>query len=169
MIGLPWQLGALAAVAVASGAAAWWLTREHYIEERIAYITSQRAAEVELIRRHAEEVLALQARNHDAAARLDAQHAKHQSELDKALADNRDLARKLGGLRDPGRRPTSSCPVPAATNAASQPAADPAAGRLSDEASEFLLAFSRAADEAAAYARTCHAWVKTLDDRSQKE
>lgn len=169
MIGLPWQLGALAAVAVASGAAAWWLTREHYIEERIAYIASQRAAEVELIRRHADEVLALQARNHDAAARLDAQHAQHQSELDKALADNRDLARRLGGLRDPGRRPTGACPVPVTTDAASEPAGDPAAGRLSDEASEFLLEFARQADEAAAYARTCHAWIKTLDSRSQKE
>lgn len=94
-----------------------------------------------------------------AANELEARHEQSQQALDQALADNRRLARELGGLRDPGRRPRSDCAVPGTAGAAELPAGGTAGARLSAEATEFLLDFARDADRAAEYARSCREWV----------
>jgi hypothetical protein len=88
-------------------------------------------------------------------------HAKARDQIERTLADNRRLARQLGGLRDPGRK-GSDCPLPGSAEATSNGDAEATAGRLSDEAESFLLEFAAEADRAAEYARTCHEWaVKT--------
>lgn len=169
MISLPYVAASAAALAGLSAIGAWWVTREYYIDQHIAYVTSQRAEEVDALRKHTDEVMRLQERNHALATDLEAQHGADQDALDKALADNRRLARKLGGLRDPGGRSTDHCPVPAAAPAAGQPADAPTGNRLSGEAAEFLLEFARDADAAASYARLCHRWVEGLDGASRRE
>lgn len=85
-----------------------------------------------------------------------------QAELDKTLAENRRLAAAAGGLHDPGRKPAAGARMPAAPAAACA-SADPAAeGRLSAEATRFLLEFGADADRAAGYAITGHAYAETV-------
>lgn len=93
-------------------------------------------------------------------------HAKARDQIERTLADNRRLARQLGGLRDPGRK-GSDCPMPGSTKATGNGDAGTTEGRLSeasegllsDEASEFILEFAAEADRAAEYALTCHDWA----------
>ena len=127
------------------------LSNEKLAAEKFAE-ASDRAAEIE--------------RTHAALAQdLEIKNVEANKLLDEALAKNRSLARKLGGLRDPLAKPPSGCPVPSGTGTPSNPDDGATTGRLSDEASEFLLEFSREADEAANYATTCHNWAKELNGR----
>lgn len=83
--------------------------------------------------------------------------------LDETLADNRRLTRELDGLRDPFAKPSRGCSMSTDANSPSNPDDGATSGRLSDEASEFLLAFARGADAAASYAATCHNWARELN------
>jgi hypothetical protein len=82
---------------------------------------------------------------------------------DATLADNRRLATELGGLRDPGRRPSCGITLSSASTTASQPDNGTTGTELSAEATEFLLEFARSADRAAQYAKTCHDWIQELN------
>ena len=105
-------------------------------------------------------------RTHAALAQdLEIKNVEANKLLDEALVKNRGLARELGGSRDPFAKPPSGCPVPSGTGTTSNPDDGATTGRLSDEASEFLLEFAREADEAANYATTCHNWAKELNGR----
>ena len=105
-------------------------------------------------------------RNHTSLAQdLEIKNVEANKLLDEALAKNRSLARKLGGLRDPFAKPPSGCSVPTGTSTSSNSNDGTPTGRLSDEASEFLLEFARDADDAANYATTCHNWAKELNGR----
>ena len=88
------------------------------------------------------------------------QHEANRTRLAALRADNRRLSAELGGLRDPFAAP--ACPVSTAPDGTVDPADPAAVGRLSAEASEFLLGFAYDADRAAEYASTCHQWVKQL-------
>lgn len=87
----------------------------------------------------------------------------------QALADaNADLARKLGGLRDPYA--TSKCVSRASTPASSSTASsgnevagksDESEGLLSPEASAFLLRQAKRCDKVIDYAWTCYGWVQS--------
>lgn len=79
-------------------------------------------------------------------------------QLEQTLADNRRLARQLGGLRDPGFR-SNSCTMSKGTPSASSVTGSAAGSQLSDEATQFLLEFAADADRVASYAKTCHEWV----------
>jgi hypothetical protein len=97
-------------------------------------------------------------------------HAKARDQIERTLADNRRLARQLGGLRDPGRK-GSDCPLPGSAEATSNGDAGTSEGRLSGEsagllspeASDFILELAADADRAAQYARTCHEWAVNLN------
>lgn len=108
-----------------------------------------------------QRVLEIERQRDELNNRIEVTYADSQSEIRRILLDNTRLARRLGGLRDPGHRPSSDC-APGAGEGAGQPAGAPAEGRLSDEASEFLLEFAADADRAAAYAALCHEWAMSL-------
>lgn len=119
----------------------------------------ERRTAAEALTKETERVLELQQKLAQAAQQADREHKEKADEIDRIEADNRRLARELGGLRDPGRRPATHCPASGegggaggATDAASD-------GRLSDEASEFLLAEARRADEVSNWANTCRGWL----------
>ena len=141
---------------------AWKITASFKDSHYTAVIESQRAnAEVAL--REANDRAIKVEREHKALAdQLELSHAERDAEKDRILAENRRLARELGGLRDPGKRPACRAAVPATAGPTVAAADDPADGRLSAEASEFLLDFARECDAAADYARTAHDWAVGL-------
>jgi hypothetical protein len=96
------------------------------------------------------------------ATELEVQNEIGKQKLDDAYRDNRALSTQLGGLRDPGRRPSGSCPAGATTGSAQQPVGETTGTALSAEASDFLLDFAKQADDAAQYANTCYDWLQRL-------
>lgn len=108
-----------------------------------------------------ERAMIAERQNADMANNLEVQNAKNRKRLDAVLADNRRLARELGGLRDPYAT-ASGCAMPTSAEPTGSAAYGTATGRLSDEASHFLLEFARDADQAAEYAATCYQWIDGL-------
>lgn len=155
---------ALAAVAglLIGVVASWWLTADYKDASWRATIETQKVEAARQLQVATEKAVQTERDNQRLANQIEAQHAQTTKQLDAALADNRRIARELGGLRDPGRRPSGGCAVPSDPNATGVAAAGTAEGRLSDEASEVLLEFARQADAAAQYAATCHQWIKQL-------
>lgn len=158
------MLGAVVA-AIAGAIAGWWITDD--------ILTSKHEAQIQRMRLDAANALqaatdrAIQAER-DAislALKLEVQSAENKQKLDSVLTDNRRLARELGGLRDPFAKPAGGCTMPASPAGSGLAVPAPAPGRLSDEASEFLLEFAREADRAAEYANTCHRWIEEVNGR----
>lgn len=140
-----------------------------YEENKWGRVVSELRAEQEQERRTAAEALAretgrvleLQQRLNEAAQVADMGYKEKEDEIDRLEADNRRLARELGGLRDPGHRPAARCAASPAEAGGAGGTPDPASdGRLSDEATEFLLAEARRADEVANWAGTCWRWLQ---------
>ena len=117
----------------------------------------QKLDAAKMVQKATAKTLESERKNAELAQTLEVNHVQSQQQLDKALADNRRLARELGGLRDPGRRP-----VPEGSNASSELACGAAPAQLSDEATEFLLGFAHDADQVAQYAETCHTWIERV-------
>lgn len=153
----------LAIAAFTAGAGSGWLATATYKDARHgAAVATQRAEAARVMQEATEAMAKAQRLNFELANTLETTHAQSREKLDQALADNRRLARDLGGLRDPGHRPGGGCTVPATPDTTGQPDTATASGRLSNEASEFLLEFARQADRAAEYAQLCHAWITQL-------
>lgn len=85
-------------------------------------------------------------------------NGEKQQANDAILAENRRLARLLGGLRDPGAKPPAS-PLPAAPGAPSGSGSASCSDRLSEAASGFLLDFARQCDAVADQYDICRAWA----------
>jgi hypothetical protein len=152
-----------AVLAMGTGAlGSWWLTFTYKDTRHNAAMATLKAEASTALADATQRVLDVQRRNQDLANNLEVTHAKNRNNLDQALADNRRLARELGGLRDPGAQPGGGCTVPSASDTTGQPDGAATPGRLSDQASDFLLEFARQADRAAEYAQLCHAWIKEL-------
>lgn len=145
----------------------WQLTATHKDAVWDARLSKEHAAHAEALAKSTQKVRALEAARRELATNLEVVHAEGKKELDNALATNRKLARELGGLRDPGRRPSCGEPSSGTSEPAGSPAGSSTGTELSAEATEFLLEFAREADDAAAYAGLCHRWVVELRD-SQK-
>ena len=121
----------------------------------------ERRGAAEALAQETGRVLELQQRLNEAAQVADLGYKEKEDEIDRLEASNRRLVRELGGLRDPGHRPTARCATPSAEAGGARGAAEPASeGRLSDEATEFLLAEARRADEVANWAGTCWRWLQ---------
>lgn len=152
-----------AVLAMGTGAlGSWWLTSTYKDARHDAAMATFKAQASTALADATQHVLDMQRINQDLANNLEVTHAKNRNNLDQALADNRRLARELGGLRDPGARPGGSCTVPSASDTTGQSDVATTPGRLSDQASDFLLEFARQADRSAEYAQLCHAWIKEL-------
>ena len=101
----------------------------------------ERRGAAEALAQETGRVLELQQHLNKAAQVADLGHKEKEDEIDRLESDNRRLARELGGLRDPGHRPAARCAASQAEAGGAGGAPEPASnGRLSDEASEFLLA-----------------------------
>jgi hypothetical protein len=95
---------------------------------------------------------------------LEKQHAQREEEVRRMAADNRRLARELGGLRDPGRRASGGDGVSAAAEPAAGGGGAACSDRLSAEASEFLLDLAEQADRVVGQYETCRAWALRVPD-----
>lgn len=146
------------AVSLSAGAlSSFWLTARYKDARWQAVLAERESTAAARFAEATAQTIAAERASRELADKLEEEHAKYQDQHDRLLAENRRLARELGGMRDPGARACSGA-VSQAT-ASGQPQDAAACGRLSDEATEFLLAFARDADRAAAYAKTCHEWV----------
>lgn len=87
---------------------------------------------------------------------LETSHASANQKIHQLYTDNRRLAQQLGGLRDPVSANWRTLPK---TDTSCQCADTTREGRLSDQATQFLLELARDADTAAEYANTCHQWA----------
>lgn len=102
-------------------------------------------------------------RQHNTIAKeLEVQSEINKQKLDDAYHGNRALSTQLGGLRDPGRRSSGSCPTSTTAGSTQQLAGETTGAPLSAEASDFLLDFAKQADDAARYANTCYDWLQRL-------
>ena len=140
----------------------WYLTAEYKDASWTASIEKQKVEAAKELQSATDRAISAERRQNELADQLEVKHVESEKELDKALSTNRRLARELGGLRDPGRRPSCGGTVSTNSTTASQSEGGATGTELSAEASEFLLEFARDADRAAQYASTCSAWIKEL-------
>lgn len=156
------------ALAIGLGAGAlgsWYLTAKYKDSVWGKAVADQKVEAVAQLQAATQLAIEAEREGIALALKLEVQSAENKQKLDSILADNRRLARELGGLRDPFAKPAGGCTMPAAPAGSGIAVPAPAPGRLSDEASEFLLDFASDADRAAEYAATCHEWVKQIDGR----
>ena len=156
----------LLAAAIGLGAGAlgsWYLTAEYKDASWTASIEKQKVAAAKELQAATDQVILAERRHNELATQLEVKHVESEKELDKALSTNRRLARELGGLRDPGRRPSCGGTVSTDSTTSAQPEIGSTGAELSVEASEFLLEFARDADRAAQYAKTCYDWTQQLN------
>ena len=143
----------------------WYVTAEYKNSKFDAMIAKQKIEAAKELQDAYDRAILAERKNINIAMDLEVQNAQNRNKLDKALADNRRLSSQLGGLRDPGYRAGGNCTMPTGANSTGISVAAPTSGRLSAEASEFLLDFARDADRAAEYAATCHEWIKAIDQK----
>ena len=152
------------AIGVSAGAiGSWYLTARYKDASWTASIEKQKVEAADQLQSATNRAILAERRQNELATQLEVKHVESEKELDKALFTNRRLARELGGLRDPGRRPSCGGPVPTDSTTTAQPETGPTGAELSTEASEFLLEFARDADRAAQYAQTCSFWIQQLN------
>jgi hypothetical protein len=141
----------------------WYLTAEYKDASWTASIEKQKVKASEQLQAATDRAISAERRQNELATQIEVKHVESEKELDKALSTNRRLTRELGGLRDPGRRPSCSGTVPTDSTTSAKPEIGPTGAELSTEASEFLLEFARDADRAAQYAKTCYDWTQQLN------
>jgi len=157
-------LGAMVA-SIVGAIAGWWITDDILTSKHEAQIQRMRLDAADALQAATERAIQAEREGIALALKFEIQNAENRKRLDGILADNRRLSRELGGLRDPFAIASGGCTMPAPSPGTGLVATAPAPGRLSNEASEFLLEFAREADRAAEYAATCHEWVKQIDGR----
>lgn len=141
----------------------WYFTAEYKDATWTASIDKQKSEAATKLQAATERALAAERQNTELSNQLEKQYVESTQKLDGVLADNRRLVRELGGLRDPGRRPSCGGTEPQTSTTSGQPEGGAAGTELSAEASEFLLEFARDADRAAQYAKTCSLWIQQLN------
>lgn len=157
-------LGAVVA-SIVGAIAGWWITDDILTSKHEAQIQRMRLDAADALQAATERAIQAEREGISLALKLEVQNAENRKRLDGVLADNRRLSRELGGLRDPFAIAPGGCTMPAPSPGTGLVATAPAPGRLSNEASEFLLEFARDADRAAEYANTCHRWIEEVNGR----
>lgn len=127
-----------------------------------AKLSTQKSEAATALQKATDRAIKAERAQNQLATELEIQSELNKNRLNDAYRSNTALATQLGGLRDPGRRPGGSCPNPAPTGSATQPAGEAGGATLSAEATQFLLDFARDADSAAEYANTCYSWIQKL-------
>jgi hypothetical protein len=163
MLNLRNLLVALAIGLLAGVLGGWYFTAKYKDATWTASIDKQKSEAATKLQSATERALAIERKNNELGNQLEKQHVEATQKLDATLADNRRLARELGGLRDPGRRPSCGNTVPSTSTTSGQSDSGATRAELSTEATEFLLEFARGADAAAQYAKTCYDWTQQLN------
>lgn len=140
----------------------WYLTAKYKDASWTASIEKQKVEAAGQLQAATDRAISAERRQNELATQLEMKHVESEQKLDAAMAVNRRLARELGGLRDPGRRPSCGGTVPTNSTTTGQPEGGTTGAELSAEASEFLLEFARDADRAAQYAATCNFWINQI-------
>ncbi len=168
------MLPSLQSAAIAFGAGmvlsiplTWYVTAEYKDALHTAAVARQKSEAAQVLQQETEKVIAAERKTAKLKDELELQHAKSLEQVNTIMAENKRLAARLGGLRDPGRRESCNGAVPSTGKTPGGNSGPTAEGRLSSEAegllsaeaSEFLLEFAAAADRAAVYAQTCHEWA----------
>lgn len=141
----------------------WYVTAEYKNSKFDAMIAKQKIEAAAELQAAYDRAILAERKNINIALDLEIKNAETRNTLDKVLADNRRLSLQLGGLRDPGYRAGGNCTMPTGANSTGITIAATTPGRLSAEASDFLLDFARDADRAAEYASTCRQWIEAID------
>lgn len=138
----------------------WYLTSNYKEAQFTAAIEKQTAESAKLLNEHLTQNLKLTQQIHKLSSKLESEHAESLSKINQISRDNIKLSHELGGLRDPGNR-KSSCSTSITTTDTTSHNTSPTStsAYLSNEATEFLLDFSRQCDEVALYAQTCYEWT----------
>jgi len=153
---------ALIAACLLGSLGSWYLTGKYKDTKWTAAIKQQQVDAAKQLQAAMERAITAERRQTEFSNQLEVKHVESERKLDAALVVNRRLARELGGLRDPGRRPSCGGTVSEATDTTGQPASGSTGAELSAEASEFLFEFARDADRAAQYAQTCSFWIRQI-------
>lgn len=107
-----------------------------------------------------QKTLEIERRYQEISQSLELEHVENKKHLGQIYADNKRLARELGGLRDPGKSENCASQLPATTTATGNAPEKFESARLSEAATEFLLALTRDADETASELKLCRDWIK---------
>lgn len=114
----------------------------------------------ELHSKNLNEVLNKEREERVRADELEVKYHEKSAELSTIRDDNDRLASELGGLRDPYARLEFPACMGVSTGESPGNSSNKApTGRLSKEATKFLLDFAEEADRAASYAQTCYRWL----------
>lgn len=142
---------------------AWYLTSEYKDGKLERLIAIQKVEAAKILQSETERVIEAERFANNYKDKLEKQHANSEKRINATLADNRRLTKQLGGLRDPGRRTDCQNTVPRNSKTSGVNSKQTSQGRLSDEASGFLLELAADADKAAEYALMCHKWANGLN------
>lgn len=143
-------------------------TRSFYVYKHKAEIAQINANTAEKLADHQKKVTDSQDRLYVAKSDLEKLYAKSKSDI-QTLNNKHAAWIRANGLRDPGRvakqqDPTELPQNPGSTSSCNEPATD---GKLSEQASEFLLSEAKRADEVVAAYNVCKAWVYKVRSDSQ--
>lgn len=155
----------VAFIAFTTGSFGSWYLTSSYKESKYAAVISKMREDAAIALHEATlKAMEIASENSKLATELEVQSAENRDRLDKVSADNRRLADELGGLYDRYATCGSDTTKPDASTT-TKSAASTTGIRLSKEATAFLLAESRRADEAANYANTCYQWIKQINEK----
>jgi hypothetical protein len=157
------SLALVAFIAFTTGSfGSWYLTSSYKESKYSAVISKMREDAAIALHQATVKAMEIASENSKLATELEVQSAENRDRLDQVSADNRRLADELGGLYDSQATCGDSTPSPN-PSASAKPATPPTGVRLSKEASAFLLAEARRADQAATYAETCYQWIRQIN------
>lgn len=106
-----------------------------------------------------QKTLEIERRYQEISQSLELEHVENKKHLDQVYADNKRLARELGGLRDPGKSENCAGNLPSTSESPSISVKEFESARLSEAATEFLLTLVREADQTASERNLCQDWI----------
>lgn len=142
----------------------WYLTGTYKDASWEASINAVNIEAEKALRKSVEAAHAVEMNQLKVINDLEVAHAKDVEELARIGDANRALFARLGGMRDPGRRPSCPSPVPEEASAAGVLRGDSSTANLSAETEEFLHTFAADADRAALYAQKCRGIAEELGE-----
>ena len=154
--------GAAGAGLLIGSLSTWYLTAEYKDATWSAAVNQQQVDAAGVLQAATVKAMETERAAQVKVRELEAQHDQEEAALVVIESRNRELARQLGGLRDPGRRTSGADAVPGHATSTDGIATAASTGQLSAEASEVLLSAAAEVDGIALYAKTCYEYVQSL-------